>query len=146
MPIDSDARSLDAALISPAFVIDPYPTLRQLRGEDPVHWSESIGGWILTRYDDIMVTFRETSAIPTKAGWDGRRLTCRLESRAKLTAFEDHYKTKGLLHSDPPDHTRLKKLFLTAFTPRVVESMRPRVQQIVDASARSRAGRGERWR
>ena len=32
----------------------PYPTLRRLREDDPVHWSESLGGWVVTRYDDVM--------------------------------------------------------------------------------------------
>ena len=32
---------------------DPYPVLRRLREEDPVHWSEILGGWVLTRYADV---------------------------------------------------------------------------------------------
>ena len=33
---------------------DPYPLLDRLREEDPVHWSEPLGGWILTRHDDVL--------------------------------------------------------------------------------------------
>ena len=53
--------AFDELLVSPEFVADPYPILHQLREEDPVHWSDSIGGWIVTRYDDIVPTFREVS-------------------------------------------------------------------------------------
>ena len=54
-------RSLDAALISDAFMRDPYPLMRQMQMEAPVFWSESIGGWIVTRYDDVLVTFRDVA-------------------------------------------------------------------------------------
>jgi cytochrome P450 len=124
--------SLDQALVSPEFVVDPHGLLKQLRAEDPVHWSERMGAWVLTRYQDIMVTLKETGAFSNENRLGRASAYLPPETRTKLQQFEDHYKTKGLLHSDPPDHTRLRKLFLTAFTPRVVESMRPRIQQIVD--------------
>src|SRR6185369_10205912 len=54
------------------------------------------------------------------------------ERRAKFKPFEDHYATKGLLHSDPPDHTRLRALVTREFTVMIVEKMRPRIQEVVD--------------
>jgi cytochrome P450 len=37
----------------PDVLADPYPVLRRLREEDPVHWSEILGGWVLTGYADV---------------------------------------------------------------------------------------------
>ena len=124
--------ALDGLLVSREFMEDPYPILRRLREEDPVHWSDSIGGWVLTRYDDIVTTFKDVSHYSNEGRLARAVEYLPAESRAKFQAFEDHYRQKSLIHSDPPDHTRLRGLITKAFTPRVVEAMRPRIQQITD--------------
>jgi pimeloyl-[acyl-carrier protein] synthase len=125
-------RDLDELLVSEEFVRDPYPTLAVLRDTDPVYWSDSLGGWILTRYDDILATFKDVAAYSNEGRLGRASAYLPAEARGRLEVFAAHYRTKGLLHSDPPDHTRLRRLVLRAFSPRVVEAMRPRIQQIVD--------------
>ena len=122
--------ALDDLLVSREFMEDPYPLLRRLREEDPVHWSDSIGGWILTRYDDIVTTFKDVSIYSNEGRLAKAVEYLPAQSRAKFKAFEDHYRQKSLIHSDPPDHTRLRGLVTKAFTPRVVEAMRPRMEEI----------------
>ncbi len=124
--------ALDELLVSKEFLEDPYPILRQLRGEDPVHWSNSIGGWILTRYDDIVTTFKDVSHYSNEERLARAVEYLPPESRAKFKTFEDYYHQKGLIHSDPPDHTRLRRVVTNAFTPRLVEAMRPRIQAITN--------------
>jgi cytochrome P450 len=124
--------ALDAMLVSREFMEDPYPILRQLRADDPVHWSDSIGGWILTRYNDIVTTFKDLSHFSNEGRLAKAVEYLPAEARAKFKTFEDYYRVKSLIHSDPPDHTRLRGLVTKAFTPRVVEAMRPRIQQITD--------------
>jgi hypothetical protein len=135
--------ALDEMLVSKEFLVDPYPILHRLREEDPVHWSDSIGGWVLTRYDDIVTTFRDVTRFSNEG-----RLARAVEylpaaSRAKFKIFEDHYRMKSLIHSDPPDHTRLRALVTKAFSPRLVEAMRPRIQAIVNGLLDSVQGRGQ---
>jgi len=125
-------RHLDDLLVSEEFVRNPYPTLAVLRDTDPVHWSDSLGGWILTRYDDILATFKDVAAYSNEGRLGRASAYLPAEARGRLGVFAAHYATKGLLHSDPPDHTRLRRLVVRAFSPRVVEAMRPRIQQIVD--------------
>jgi cytochrome P450 len=131
MTLALDAE-LDRSLLAPAFTRDPYPTLRRLRQDDPVHWSDSLGGWLLTRFDDVMVTFKDVAHF-SNAG----RLAKAVEYlpddvRADFGPFEAHYRTNGLLHSDPPVHTRLRTLVRDPFSPRAVERLRPSIQAIVD--------------
>lgn len=127
-----DVQNLDDSLVSDDFVRDPYMTLDRLRERDPIHWSESIGGWVLTRYDDAVVTFMAVASYSNEGRLGRASAYLPPEVRNKLTGFEDHFRTKGLLHSDPPDHTRLRKLVQKVFSPRAIEAMRSRIQEIVD--------------
>jgi cytochrome P450 len=119
-------------LLSPAFIEDPYATLHELRHAAPVLWSPAVGGWVLTRYEDVVVTFKDTDTYGN-AGRMTRALThLPSEAQAQLTPFRQHYETQGLIHSDPPDHTRIRRLVLKAFTPPAIEALRPQIQEIVD--------------
>jgi cytochrome P450 len=53
------------------------------------------------------------------------------EDRTKLQPLYDHFST-GLIHTDPPDHARLRRLLNVSFTPRLMQDLRPRAQEIVD--------------
>jgi cytochrome P450 len=107
--------------MDPAFVADPYPTYRRLRAEDPVHHSP-MGFWVLTRYEDVVAALRDP------------RLAKEAIAAFVAARFGAPMPATGLsmLDRDPPDHTRLRSLVSKAFTPRVVDGLRPRVQQIVD--------------
>ena len=108
--------NIEELLISPEFVADPYPTLRILREEEPVYWSAAIGGWLLTRYDDILISFKDTAHFSNENRLGKAVEYLPDEKRRNYKPFEDHYATKGLLHSDPPDHTRLRSLVVKEFT------------------------------
>lgn len=130
--LESSVELLDARIGTRAFDLDPYDVLRQLRETDPVHWSDSIGGWLVTRFDDVITTFKDFQHFSNEGRLAQASAYLPPERRARFKPFEDHYKVKGILHADPPDHTRLRTLVLTAFKPRVVDAMRPRIQSIVD--------------
>jgi cytochrome P450 len=125
-------EALDAFLVSPAFMADPYPTLRALREDDPVHWSASLGGWLVTRYDDVLQTYLDVARYSNEGRLAGTMNHLPPEARAQLSVFADFYLAKGLVHADPPDHTRIRRLILKwGFTPGQVEALRPQVEQIV---------------
>ena len=131
MPIGTVAVP-DDLLVTQQFMEDPYPILRRLREEDPVHWSDSMGAWVLTRYDDIVTTFKDPSHYSNEGRLAKAVAYLPDETRAQFKTFEDHYRHKSLIHSDPPDHTRFRGLVNKAFTPRVVDAMRARMQEITD--------------
>jgi cytochrome P450 len=108
--------------MDPGFVADPYPTYHRLRAEDPVHHSP-LGFWVLTRYDDVVAVLRDARFIKEPiAAFVAARFGVAVPPGLGLS----------MLDRDPPDHTRLRGLVNKAFTPRVVEALRPQVQRIVD--------------
>jgi cytochrome P450 len=118
---------LERHLVSPEFVADPYATLARLREESPIYWSDSVGGWLVTRYGDVMTTFKHTKDYSNEGRLGRAALHLSTADRQNLSVFEQHYRTKGLLHSDPPDHTRLRRLTVSAFTPSRIDALRPQI-------------------
>jgi len=107
--------------MDPDFVADPYPMYHRLRTEDPVHHSP-LGFWVLTRYDDVVAALRDPRlAKEAIAAFVAARVGAPIPALGL-----------SMLDRDPPDHTRLRGLVSKAFTPRVVEGLRPRIQQVVD--------------
>ena len=107
--------------MDPGFIEDPYPTYHRLRAEDPVH-QNPLGFWVLTRYEDVVTALRDP------------RLAKEAIASFVAARFGMPIPAVGLsmLDRDPPDHTRLRGLVSKAFTPRVVEGLRPHIQHIVD--------------
>jgi len=108
--------------LMPEFHSNPYPFYKALREEDPVHQSP-FGFWVCTRYDDAVMILRDP-----RFGREG--MAKMMETRLGLT--QDVSRARDMLFQDPPDHTRLRALVSRAFTPRVVEVMRPDIQDIVN--------------
>jgi cytochrome P450 len=108
---------------------NPYPMYARLRAEDPVHWSALMEAWVLTRYDDVV-------AVLTDSRFSADRRQARNRFADEIARREEEFgpfgRTRTMLTSDPPEHTRLRRLVSKAFTPRMVEGLRPRIQEIVD--------------
>ena len=107
----------------PEFHQDPYPFYARLRREDPVHQSP-MGFWVVTRYNDVVTVLRDPRF--GRAGFHA------MLAAAQPRAGNPDPLPPSMLFQDPPDHTRLRALVNKAFTPRVVEAMRPHIQDIVD--------------
>jgi cytochrome P450 len=125
------ATEIDAALADPSFVEDPYPVFRRLREEDPIHWSPSWAMWLVTRFDDVAAITRDPILFSNAGRVAGRMASFSTSEQGELAPFRSHF-AAGLIDSDPPSHTRLRSLVVRAFTPRVVEAMRPRISDLVE--------------
>jgi cytochrome P450 len=109
---------------------NPYPFYAQLRAQDPIHWDEELGFWVLTRYADIAAVYQD----PRFSRAQGLRSGYERLPETEQTLAEPVYRcfSKTMFYSDPPYHTRLRGLVSSVFTPTAVEQMRPYVQRTVD--------------
>ncbi len=101
-------------LTSPKVRSDPYDVYRELRKRDPVHRMRLLKAHLLTGYDDVDQVLRDHK---------------RFSNSRRGFAFTE---LRTLLHSDPPQHTRLRGLILKAFTSRAVRNLEPRVHAIME--------------
>ena len=100
---------------SPAVRENPYPYYDWLRREHPVYYNERHDFWVLSRYQDIVKAVRAPEHFSSALG----------------VGLDKRYGLSMIAH-DPPDHTRLRKLVVKAFTPRQIASYEPRIQAIID--------------
>jgi cytochrome P450 len=127
----------------PGFVADPYPQWRLLREHDPVH-QVPVGFWLLLRYEDVHRFVRDPGL-----SVEDRHVQFGLLDLIAREALGDRYDemqrrgAHAMLNVDPPDHTRLRRLVTKAFTPRVIEQLRPRIQSLVDEELDRAAEAGE---
>jgi cytochrome P450 len=108
-----------------AFLENPYPALAFLRMSTPALHEANTDSWVVTREQDVDVLLRSPLY-----GKDPRKVRSGVSVFAALNP--DPGSEPSMLVLDPPDHTRLRSLVNKAFTPHVVETLRPRVQQLVD--------------
>lgn len=124
-------------LLDPAVHADPWPFYRRLREEAPVMWDPFMFTWVVTRYDDVMLVLKEFSADRTP---DPKKMEALgLPSMGPVADVM----AQQMLFLDAPAHTRLRKLCMSAFTPRRVEAMEATVQKIADQLLDANVARGE---
>lgn len=126
----------------PAFIADPYPVYRRLREDDPILWNPDSGQWIISRHADVNRLLRDRRLGRTYLHQATHAEFGRPEPPAWHAPFHD-LNDAGMLDREPPDHTRLRRLVSKAFTPRTVESMRERIQTLVDGLIDDFDGAGE---
>jgi cytochrome P450 len=106
----------------------PLPILTRLQIEAPISratvWG-GVPGWLVTRYDDAKALLADPRMGQDRA----RALSLMPPDNSGVLASELN---ANMLHSDPPDHTRLRKLVVKAFSMRAVDTLLPKIENIAD--------------
>jgi cytochrome P450 len=123
-------------------VADPYPALARLRDQAPVLYDERTNQWLVSRHADVNALLRDRRLgrsylhVATHEAWG------RTPPPADQAPFWDLLAVQ-MIDMEPPDHTRLRRLVSTAFTPRTVEALRSRIEAIVGEAIDSALALGE---
>jgi cytochrome P450 len=105
------------------FIANPYPVYQALREHEPIKLLPN-GSYFLTRYDDLIAIYKNTKSFSSDK---------KIEFKPKFgdsLLFEHH--TTSLVFSDPPLHTRIRKLISGALTPRAIAGMEQGLITLVD--------------
>jgi cytochrome P450 len=113
------------------FVANPYPALARLRDEAPLIYDERTNQWLVSRHADVNALLRDRRLGRSYLHVAGHEEWGRTPPPADQAAFWDLLAVQ-MIDMEPPDHSRLRRLVLKAFTPRTVEALRPRIEAIVD--------------
>lgn len=104
----------------PSFLQDPYPFYRMLHGQPPMVLELEVPTALLARYADVVAALRDPQTF----------------SSAPIRYLSQSHIFGGvptLILSDPPVHTRLRRLVNQAFAPRRIREMEPRIREIADS-------------
>ena len=117
-------------LASPQFKANPYPFYARLRAEAPVYRTKLANQQVslVTRYDDVLMVLKDERF--------AKDWLAKMPWALRLVGGPLYH---NMLNMDPPDHTRLRTLVHKAFTPRLIERLRERIQsacdELLDAAA-----------
>lgn len=130
-------------LFAPEFLAYPYPTYEWLRECDPVH---HLGGnyWLVSRHEDVLRVLRDPTVLSSELGYGGMLGDASARMAANPDGPRDVADTgmgvllqsfaglRVLISTDPPDHSRLRRLVNREFTPRAIGAIESRVQRVCD--------------
>ena len=118
------AETFELSHLPSGFHNNPYPIYRALREHAPVKRMRD-GSYFLTRYDDLVAIYKNPKSFSSDK---------KLEFKPKYgdsPLYEHH--TTSLVFSDPPLHTRVRKLISGALTPRAIAGMEQGLIGLVDS-------------
>ncbi|WP_329259251.1 cytochrome P450 [Streptomyces sp. NBC_01478] len=111
---------------------DPYPLYEEMREAGPVHrvlFPSGVRAWLVTGYEAAHSALNDD-----RLGKNHERGNDSWRARASIMPEPQHSRLQvHLLHQDPPQHTRMRSFVTDAFTPRRIEELRPRFQELADA-------------
>jgi cytochrome P450 len=128
------AQSFDLERLTPEFYLDPYPTYRALRENEPIKRMPN-GSYFLTRYDDLVTAYKNTKVFSS----DKKREFAPKYGASLL--YEHH--TTSLVFNDPPIHTRVRRLIMGALSPRAIAEMEGDLIRLVDSLLDAIAEKGQ---
>jgi cytochrome P450 len=117
------STTFDLQNVSEDYLVDPYRVLAELRAQSPVH-KNTDGTFVLTCYADIVQTYRDPMI------WSSDKRATFKPKFGNTPLFEHH--TNSIVFIDPPDHTRIRRLFQSVFTRKALAAFVPRITSLVD--------------
>ena len=127
----------------PEFRTNPYLMYHRLRSENPINRSSFGGDWVVTRYQDVKTILRDRRVSSHDRPNSIAQKSKYLQNQGKNLNALAEASNKFLFYTNPPSHTRLRRLVSQAFSPIAIERMRPQIQTIVDGYLKKARNQGK---
>jgi cytochrome P450 len=121
-------------------IADPYGYYGRLRDEDPVHWNDTYGLWVITRHDDVTWLTRHNELFSSAVFKNDPRPAYPAIDESDLGLYEyvRNYQGDQFIQHDRPEHLDMRRIVHGYFTPKAMESWRPfvvnAVKELLDAA------------
>jgi cytochrome P450 len=127
-------------MFTPDVIADPYTYYGRLRDEDPVHWNDTYGLWVITRHDDVTWLTRHHELFSSAVFKNDPKPAYPAIDESDLGLYEyvRNYQGDQFIQHDRPVHLDMRKIVHGYFTPKAMESWRPfvvnAVKELLDAA------------
>lgn len=132
-----------ASLTDPMIQARPNDFYWTMRSEDPVHFDEKLGMWLVSRHQDIVALLRDPVTYSDKHGYEKQYASGFFEEFKEILEREGGGFFSDAIKSDPPYHTRIRKLLDGAFTAHRVKTLEPGITRVIADLVESFAARAE---
>lgn len=120
-----------ASLTDPIIQAHPRNFYWTMRTQDPVHYDEKLGMWLVTRYEDIVTVLRDHETFSDKQGYEAQYASGFFAEFKQILEQEGGGFFPDVIKSDPPEHTRIRKLMDGAFSAHRVKMLEPAITRII---------------
>lgn len=124
-------NALDGTLLDPKIQARPNFYYRELRTRDPVHYDPQLNMYLVSRYEDLQIVTKDPITFSSEQGYKAQT------AKGFQDEFQAILKEHGggffpdAIKTDPPYHTRIRKLMDSAFTAHRVKELEPRIEAVV---------------
>ena len=117
--------------LDPLIRNNPFPFYRALRKQEPVYYDPKLDTYLVTRYEDAQTVLRDPISFSLEHGYQDRYANGYVDELAEIMNRDGGGFIRDIIATDPPAHTRLRRLTEKAFTAHRVKGLEPRIRQIV---------------
>ncbi|MFL5354099.1 cytochrome P450 [Archangium sp.] len=124
----SAARKLQLNPVDPENLLEPVPFYKELRENEPVHWSDAVHAWLLTRHDDVMNGLRDPRLSADRVQVMEHQFRFMGLSPESVSALLDTLR-REMAVKDGGAHLRLRRQVGPGFTPHLMDTWKPAIRR-----------------
>jgi cytochrome P450 len=132
----------DATFADPDVRSNPWPYYEALRRDDPVHYDAKLDMYLVSRFEDLQKVLADPITFSVKHGYDEQNAKGFQEEFRDILEREGGGFFHGAIMTDPPEHTRVRRLMEKAFTAHRVKLLEPQAREIAIELIESIADKG----